>query len=101
MYVLSQQGSFNKNIIDEKDQIKHYPTPRFNQSNIAMNTFVNHLIYYPTPQNINYAWSYGSIAGLFFTIQVLTGTFLVMHYIPNTDMAFASVEHIMRDVSYG
>lgn len=27
--------------------------------------------------------------------------FLAMHYVPETTMAFASVEHIMRDVNYG
>ena len=34
-------------------------------------------------------------------IQILTGIFLAMHYTPHIDLAFASVEHIMRDVNYG
>ena len=34
-------------------------------------------------------------------IQLVTGIILVMHYVPNIDLAFASVEHIMRDVNYG
>lgn len=29
------------------------------------------------------------------------GIVLVMHYTPHIDLAFYSVEHIMRDVSYG
>jgi quinol-cytochrome oxidoreductase complex cytochrome b subunit len=34
-------------------------------------------------------------------IQILTGIFLAMHYTPHVDLAFASVEHIMRDVNFG
>ena len=36
-----------------------------------------------------------------FGIQIITGIFLAMYYIPNADLAFYSVEHIMRDVNYG
>jgi ubiquinol-cytochrome c reductase cytochrome b subunit len=34
-------------------------------------------------------------------VQILTGVFLAMHYTPHVDLAFASVEHIMRDVNNG
>ena len=34
-------------------------------------------------------------------LQILTGIFLAMHYTPNVEMAFNSVEHIMRDVNSG
>ncbi len=61
----------------------------------------NHLIDYPTPSNINYAWSFGSLAGIFFALQIATGVFLAMHYTAHVDLAFASVEHIMRDVKNG
>lgn len=60
-----------------------------------------HLIDYPTPVNINYMWNFGSMAGIFLVIQILTGIFLAMHYTPNIDLAFLSVEHIMRDVNNG
>jgi quinol-cytochrome oxidoreductase complex cytochrome b subunit len=33
--------------------------------------------------------------------QLITGIFLAMHYTPHIDLAFVSVEHIMRDVNYG
>lgn len=62
---------------------------------------VNHIIYYPTPLNINYGWSFGSLAGLFFAIQLVTGIFLAMHYAANIELAFWSLEHIMRDVNNG
>jgi ubiquinol-cytochrome c reductase cytochrome b subunit len=59
------------------------------------------LIDLPEPSNISYLWGFGSILGLCLIIQILTGIFLAMHYTPNVDMAFNSVEHIMRDVNYG
>jgi ubiquinol-cytochrome c reductase cytochrome b subunit len=41
------------------------------------------------------------LAGIFFALQIATGVFLAMHYVPNMALAFASVEHIMRDVKNG
>lgn len=61
----------------------------------------NHIVDYPTPVNISYLWGFGSLAGLCLVIQILTGIFLAMHYTPHVDLAFASVEHIMRDVNNG
>jgi quinol-cytochrome oxidoreductase complex cytochrome b subunit len=66
-----------------------------------INILNDHLIDYPTPLNINYMWNFGSMAGLFLVIQILTGIFLAMHYTPHIDLAFLSVEHIMRDVNHG
>ena len=60
-----------------------------------------HLIHYPSPINLSYAWSFGSLAGICLVIQILTGLFLAMHYTPHVDLAFTSVEHIMRDVNNG
>lgn len=61
----------------------------------------DHLIEYPTPANLNYWWGFGSLAGICLMIQILTGIFLAMHYTCHVDLAFASVEHIMRDVEGG
>jgi len=61
----------------------------------------SHIIDYPTPINLNYLWSFGSAAGICLGIQILTGVFLAMHYTPNIEYAFNSVEHIMRDVTGG
>jgi len=61
----------------------------------------NHIIDYPTPINLNYFFGFGSLAGIMLVIQILTGIFLAMHYTPHIDLAFNSVEHIMRDVNYG
>jgi len=56
---------------------------------------------FPTPSNLNYWWTFGGILTVCLIVQILTGVILAMHYTPHTDMAFASVEHIMRDVNYG
>jgi ubiquinol-cytochrome c reductase cytochrome b/c1 subunit len=56
---------------------------------------------YPTPKNLNYFWTFGGILMVMLTAQIITGIVLAMHYTPHVDMAFASVEHIMRDVSFG
>lgn len=61
----------------------------------------SHIIDYPTPINLNYLWSFGSAAGICLVIQIITGIFLAMHYTPHIDLAFDSVEHIMRDVQNG
>jgi len=61
----------------------------------------DHLIEYPTPSNLSYWWGFGSLAGICLMIQILTGIFLAMHYTPHVDLAFLSVEHIMRDVEGG
>jgi ubiquinol-cytochrome c reductase cytochrome b subunit len=71
----------------------------------ASNSFLaflsNHIIIYPTPINLSYAWSFGAIAGICLVVQILSGIFLAMHYVPHIDFAFESVEHIMRDVNNG
>ena len=61
----------------------------------------NHLIYYPAPTNLFYAWGIGSLIGILLVIQVGTGVLLAMHYVPHIDEAFTSVERIMREVPSG
>ena len=58
-------------------------------------------IAFPTPKNLNYWWTFGGILMFCLMTQIITGVILVMHFTPHVDLAFASVEHIMRDVNYG
>ena len=64
-------------------------------------TLSNHLAEYPTPKNLNYWWTFGGILTFCLITQIVTGIILAMHYVAHADLAFASVEHIMRDVNYG
>ncbi len=55
----------------------------------------------PTPKNLNWMWIWGIVLTFCLVMQIATGIVLVMHYTPHVDMAFASVEHIMRNVNGG
>ncbi len=60
-----------------------------------------HLAEYYAPKNFNFWYYFGSLALLILVLQIVTGIFLTMHYKPDTTLAFASVEYIMRDVPWG
>nr|QOX09671.1 cytochrome b [Harpovoluta charcoti] len=55
----------------------------------------------PAPLNFSVWWNFGSLLGLCLVIQFVTGLFLAAHYTAHVDLAFSSVMHISRDVSYG
>jgi ubiquinol-cytochrome c reductase cytochrome b subunit len=60
-----------------------------------------HLTEYYAPKNFNFWYFFGSLALLVLVLQILTGIFLTMHYKPDAELAFGSVEYIMRDVPWG
>jgi ubiquinol-cytochrome c reductase cytochrome b subunit len=59
------------------------------------------LLDFPTPKNLNYWWTFGGILAFCLVTQIVTGIILAMHYDPSGSGAFASIQHIMRDVNYG
>ena len=74
--------------LDEK-----LPLPRFVYNAVGAG--------YPVPRNLNYFWNFGVLAGVALMVQIVTGIVLAMHYAAEGTVAFASVEHIMRDVNGG
>jgi len=72
--------------------IKKYP---------LLNIVNSFLIDYPAPPNISYLWNFGALAAFCLGIQIVTGIFLAMFYVPSIESAFSSVQYIMRDVNYG
>ena len=65
-------------------------------------SFLKHsAVDYPTPRNLNYWWNFGSLAGFFLLVQIITGVILSMHYTAHVDHEFNSIEHIMRNVNHG
>jgi ubiquinol-cytochrome c reductase cytochrome b subunit len=60
-----------------------------------------HLAQYYAPKNFNFWYFMGSLAMLVLVNQILTGVWLAMMYKPDADLAFGSVEYIMRDVEWG
>ena len=55
----------------------------------------------PTPKNLNWWWIWGIVLAFALVLQIVTGIVLAMHYTPHVEMAFASIEHIMRNVNGG
>ena len=66
-----------------------------------ISTWKAHLAEYYAPKNFNFWYYFGSLAMLVLAIQIVTGIFLTMHYKPDANLAFASVEYIMREVPGG
>ncbi len=60
-----------------------------------------HVGEYYAPKNFNFWYFFGSLALMVLVLQIVTGIFLVMNYKPDANLAFASVEYIMRDVPWG
>ena len=78
------------------------PVTRWIEYRLPIFGFVHHqLVDYPTPRNLNYWWNFGSLAGIALVIQIATGVVLAMHYSADSNLAFDSVQQIMRNVNYG
>ncbi|MCC6473056.1 MAG: cytochrome bc complex cytochrome b subunit [Burkholderiales bacterium] len=60
-----------------------------------------HLAEYYAPKNFNFWYYFGSLSLFVLVLQIATGIVLTMHYKPDANFAFASVEYIMRDVPLG
>ncbi len=60
-----------------------------------------HLSEYYAPKNFNFWYYFGSLSLLVLVLQIVTGIFLTMNYKPDANLAFASVEYIMREVPWG
>jgi quinol-cytochrome oxidoreductase complex cytochrome b subunit len=74
---------------------------RIVKSNFLLKALYYAGINHTTPINLSYLWNFGSLAMLCLVIQIVTGILLAMHYAADINLAFASVEHIMRDVNNG
>jgi ubiquinol-cytochrome c reductase cytochrome b subunit len=56
---------------------------------------------YMVPRNINIFYTLGFVALAAFVSQVITGFFLLIYYVPDSEHAFRSVQEIMSTVPYG
>jgi group I intron endonuclease len=74
---------------------------RIFKSNPVLTIVNSYLVDSPEPVTISYLWNFGSLLGLCLVAQIVTGILLAMHYLSSAELAFNSVEHIMRDVNDG
>jgi quinol-cytochrome oxidoreductase complex cytochrome b subunit len=82
--------------------IARNPIVRWIDYRLPIFTYFNReLVDYPAPRNLSYWWNFGSLAGIMLVIMIVSGVFLAMFYAPEKNLAFDSVERIMRDVNYG
>lgn len=59
------------------------------------------LVDLPSPSTLNWAWNVGSMLGLCLVVQLVTGLVLARAYCVSTELAFASVDAINREIWYG
>jgi len=74
---------------------------RILKSNPVLTILNSYLVDSPQPSTLSYLWNFGSLLGLSLVAQIITGILLGMHYAGTAELAFNSVEHIMRDVNEG
>ena len=84
---------------DNRNEIKK--VNKLDRQKIYVFTFINHNLRDYPHQNLNYFWNFGSLAGITLVIMIVTGILLAMQYTANSELAFDSVERIMRDVNNG
>ncbi len=89
---MSGQSTYTPKTGLEKWIDQRLPLPRLMHD--TMTTF-------PTPRNLNIWYTFGGILTFCLGVQILTGIVLAMHYVANADLAFDSVESMMRDINYG
>lgn len=83
-------------------KVQKLSSTRFNFfSNSFIEFLCKHAKNYPAPLTLNLSWAFGSLSLLALIIQIITGFWLTMHYVPKTDVSFDFVEHAMRDVNAG
>nr|AHA52451.1 cytochrome b [Histeromerus sp. QL-2013] len=73
----------------------------FLKKNSILKIIDDSLIKLPSPVNISLWWNFGSLLGVCFLIQIVTGLLLSMHYTSNINYSFYSIIHIIQDVNYG
>jgi ubiquinol-cytochrome c reductase cytochrome b subunit len=74
---------------------------RFVKKILVLNAVYDFFFSYPAPTNLPYYWNFGVYSFFCLIIQIISGIFLAMHYVPDQMLAFDSVEYIMREVQYG
>ncbi len=73
----------------------------FNERFPARDLMREHLTEYYAPKNFNILYYTGSLLLLMLVLQLISGFFLMAHYVPTSADAFNSVQGIMYDTKWG
>ena len=82
---------------DEMQRVKKWLDIRIGLDDLIR----THLTEYRVPGDLNIFYTLGAVALVIFVAQVITGLFLLVFYIPDSDKAFRSVQKIMNTIPYG
>lgn len=67
---------------------------------LGINTIYSTVLDRNVPK-VNWWYTLGSATLFLFALQVITGIFLTVYYVPSPDHAYDSVQYIMNEVSFG
>ena len=67
---------------------------------LGLKTIYNTVLDRNVPK-VNWWYTLGSASLFLFALQVVTGIFLTVYYVPSPDHAYDSVQYIMNDVTFG
>jgi quinol-cytochrome oxidoreductase complex cytochrome b subunit len=67
---------------------------------LGLSTIYNVVLDRNVPK-VNWWYTLGSASLFLFALQVVTGIFLTVYYVPSPDHAYDSVQYIMNEVSFG
>nr|QLF97291.1 cytochrome b [Neospora caninum] len=68
---------------------------------ISMSLFRAHLVFYRCALNLNSSYNFGFLVAMTFVLQIITGITLAFRYTSEASCAFASVQHLVREVAAG
>jgi len=63
-------------------------------------SIIRHFLEEPLPKGVGWAHAFGSIALFVFMLQILTGIFMMIYYVPAPDHAYDSIE-FMEQLAFG
>lgn len=102
-YTVKKSGmwSYSPEKFLEHDELQTQTTTGTLRQSPGAQEVSRHAIRYPSPLDLSYFWGFGSMALMCLILQLVSGIILAMHYVAHVDVAFASIEHIMRNVNGG
>jgi ubiquinol-cytochrome c reductase cytochrome b subunit len=69
---------------------------------LFLKQFVKGVVFFlPTRRALRFNWNFGSMLGMVFILQLVSGLFLVFYYSPDSSLSFSSVQYLMVERNFG